>query len=274
MTERPSILRSALRLFSLRLVLGQIELAGLLALLFVIWLRIPDASALDIIATILLALLIIAIAGVGESFVLLRLCGRQRTRRRLLLGTLFLVVGVALWFGWSALIGSLSANDWQRASYYNSRLPEQLRYFFTYQRIGQWISWMWNTLEWAGTGLLALAAAALTCSSKPLRAVAAGLRSITFWLALLAASFAASAVTSSLIGWTPGHGLSREMLSLIFRLGVIVIFDAVALGVVLTIIAACCRSAEGNIPEGNTDTPQSTPAGTPDLNQPRTAGNP
>lgn len=268
-THPTSIWRRALPLFSVRLVMGQIETAGLVFLLFLAWLRVPDASALDVAATLLLGLLIVVVAGVGESFVLLRLSGRERNARRLLLGTLYLIAGAALWFGWSALIGSLRGNDFQRAAYYNSQLPHQLRYFFTYLRIAQWLGWMWNTLTWAGAGLLALTAASLTCSAKPLQAIARGLRSVTYWLVLLIGSFAATTLTSSLINWTPGHGLRREMLSLALRLSAAIIFDAIALSLVLAVIAACCRSIADDAASA-----QSTPAGTPDLSHPRTTDTP
>lgn len=270
MTARSTpIWRRALALFSVRLVVGQIELAGLIFVLFLAWLRVPDASALDVVATLLLGLLIVAVAGCVESFVVLRLCGRERNARRLLLGALFIVAVVALWFGWSALIGNIRGNDFQRAGYYNSQLPHQLRYFFTFERIAQWLGWMWNAITWIGAGLLALAAVCAACSSRPLNAIVAALRSFTFWLVLLAGSLAASIVTSGLIGWTPGHGLRREMLSLVLRLGAAVVFDAIVVSLLLAIIAACCRSVAADA-----KTPQSTPEGTPDLNQPRTAGNP
>jgi hypothetical protein len=269
MTARTTpVWRRALPLFSARLVLGQIELFGLVFLLFAAWLRVPDASALDVVATVLLGLLIVAVAGCVESFVFLRLCGRERNMRPLLLGTLWLIAAVALWFGWSALITSIRGNDFQRAAYWNSRLPHQLRYFFTFERIAQWLGWMWNTITSIVAGLLVLAAASATCSTKPLRAITAALRSFTYWLVLFVDAFAATTLTSSLINWTPSHGLREEMLSLILRLGAAILFDAIALSLLLAVIAACCRSVADNAAA------QSTPAGTPDLSQPRTAGNP
>jgi len=100
---------------SVRLVLQQIGLALLVFLLYALWLRVPDASALDVIGSALLALLAVAVAGAGESALLLRLAGRARTPERLLRGALLLLAGAVLWFGWTALLnhlrGSYDSND-------------------------------------------------------------------------------------------------------------------------------------------------------------------
>ena len=57
----PSVLRPALTLFSIRLVLEQIGLALLVFLLYVVWLRMPDASVLDVIGSAVLALVVLAV---------------------------------------------------------------------------------------------------------------------------------------------------------------------------------------------------------------------
>jgi hypothetical protein len=259
--------REALSLFSVRMVVGQIEVALCVFVLFAVWLRVPDASGLEVAVTILLALLIVGVAGFGESVVFLRLCRRARTLRLLLLGTALLIAGTALWFGWSALLDHFHGDDAMRAGYYNSRLPHQLRYFFTYGRIVLWQGWMWNTLTWIGTGVIVAAAVCGVGSRHPLRAMVRVLRSGAYWVVLIVGALAASIMTASLIGWTPGHGLRREMVSLILRLGTAILFDAVVLCLLLCAIAACCRDIAS-------DAVQAAPAGTPEESQPRTAGNP
>jgi hypothetical protein len=95
MTRRPSVLRPALQLLRGRLVLQQLGLALLVFLLYALWLRMPDASVIDVIGSVVLALVILVVAGVGESSLILRLVGTARSPRGLLRGSLLLFVGAA-----------------------------------------------------------------------------------------------------------------------------------------------------------------------------------
>jgi hypothetical protein len=257
---------------SVRLVLQQIGLALLVFLLYALWLRVPDASALDVIGSALLALLAVAVAGAGESALLLRLAGRARTPERLLRGALLLLAGAVLWFGWTALLnhlrGSYDSNDVLWAGYLNSRFPHQLRNSFSYVHILSWLRWMWAVLGWIGAGLVAIAVFAGTASVRPLRAAGCALRSITYWAALVAGTMAATAITGALVNWTPGHGLRVEMLSLVLRLAAAALIDAAVVCLLLAILAACMYQSD------EAGAPYSTPAGTPDLSQPRTVDNP
>jgi hypothetical protein len=268
MTRQISVLRGGLRRLSVRFVARQIALAILLFLLWALWLNLPDASALEVLASVIVALLILAIAGGGESALILQLCGRKPTPTLLARGALLMVVAAGLWFAWSALITALGANDPQWAAYWNSQLPHQLRYVFTYGHIALWLGWFWNTLAWAGAGVLAIFVVSFTASLRPMRSVTVALRSVSFWLWLLLGTFVASAVTSSLFGWTPGHGLRREMASLGFRLCAAVAVEAFVLCVLLATLAECVRRAD-DLPAA-----YSAPAGTPDESQPRTVDNP
>jgi hypothetical protein len=267
MTARPtSVLRGALSLLSIRLVLTQIGLALLVFLLYVVWLRMPDASVLEVIGSALLALIALAVAGAGESALVLHLAGRARTPGRLLRGTLLLLAGVALWFAWSALLDHVRGNDFTRAAgYVNSRFPHQLRYLFTFDHILLWLGWFWTTLAWIGAGILALLVFAATASAKPLRAVAVAARAATYWAAVVLCAIAATVGTSSILDWTPGHGLRVELMSLVLRLGLATLIDAILACFLLATLATCVRRA---------DAPYTTPGGTPDESQPRTADNP
>ena len=269
---KPSLVRSAFGLMSVRLVLQQIGLALLVFLLYALWLHVPDASALDVIGSALLAVVAIAVAGAGESALVLRLAGRARTPERLLRGALLLVAGAALWFGWSALLdglrGNYNSNDSLWAGYLNSRFPHQLRNVFSYRHILLWLGWMWSILGWIGTGVIAIFVFAGAASARPRRAMAQALRSVAFWIVLVAGAMGAAAITSALIGWTPGHGLHVEMLSLALRLIAAILVDAVVVCLLLAILAACVRRSD------DAGAPHSTPAGTPDASQPRTVDNP
>jgi hypothetical protein len=226
-----------------------------------VWLRVPDASVLDVIGSILLAVSIFAVAGAGESALTLRLVGAVRTPWNLLRGTLLLLVGVAMWFVWGALLDHLHGDDVLRAGYLNSRLPHSLRYLFTFERLILWLGWAWTTLEWIGAGVIAQFVFAATASARPLRAMQRTLRCLTYWIALALGVFIATFVTGLLIQWTPGHGLRVEMMSMVLRLGLATLVDATIVCLLLTILAACVRQ---------TNALYATPAGMPDESQPRT----
>jgi hypothetical protein len=265
MTRPPSVLRPALTLLRARLVLQQIGLALLVFLLYVLWLRMPDASVIDVIGSAVLALVVLAVAGVGESSLILRMVGVARSPGKLLRGFALLLAGVALWFGWSTLLDHMHGNDYLRAGYLNSKFPHQLRNIFSFEHIVLWLGWMWTALAGIGAGVIGLFVFALTASIRPLNAALRTLRCLTYWIALVLAAMAASILTGSLIEWTPGHGLRVEMLSLVLRLGLATLIDAAAVCLLLTILATCVRQAEAVY---------AAPAGTPDESQPRIVDNP
>jgi hypothetical protein len=259
------VLRPALTLFSIRLVLEQIGLALLVFLLYVVWLRMPDASVLDVIGSAVLALVVLAVAGAGESILILRLAGHPRTPSRLLRGALFLLAGVVLWFAWSALLDRLDANDVLYAGYWNSRFPHSLRNFFSFEHILLWLRWLWAILQWIGAGIVALFVFTATASARPLRAALRALRSVSYWVTAAFGIACATVLAASLIDWTPGHGLRIELVSLVVRLAVAVLIVAAITCLLLVIVAACVRQTDGLY---------STPAGTPAESQPRIADNP
>lgn len=264
-TRSRSVLRGALALLSPWIVLEQIGLALLVFLLYAVWLKVPDANAFEVAGSVLLALIAIAIAGAGESSLLLRLAGHKGMRGRLLRGTLLLLAGFLVWLAWSAVLHHLRSDDEMRAGYFNSRLPHALRYFFSYERILLLLGWMWAAVSWIGTGVIAIVVFAGTASVRPLRAMGRALRSLTYWIAVVLVAAVATTLTTALIGWTPGHGLRVEMMSLAIRLAVTVLVDAVLVCLVLTILAECIRRS---------DATYSTPGGAPAESQRRTVDNP
>jgi hypothetical protein len=266
MTVRPPSVPSALTLLTARLVLQQICLALLVFLLYVAWLRMPDAGVLDVIGSAVLALIILAVAGAGESALMLSCAGRARTPGRLLRGTLFLLVGVALWFVWSALLDHVRGNDFVRAAgYVNSRFAHRLRYDFTFAHILLWLGWFWTTLAWISAGAIGLFVFAGTASECPSGAILRALRSLTYWVAVAVGAIVATVFAGPFLDWTPGHGLRVELMSLLLRLSLAALVDAIFVCFLMAILAACARQS---------DAFYATPAGTPDESQPRTADNP
>jgi hypothetical protein len=265
MTRPPSVLRPALKLLGVRLVLQQIGLALLVFLLYALWLRIPDASAIDVIGSVVLALIVLAVAGVGESSIILHLVGVARTHGKLLRGATLLLASVVLWFGWSVLLDHMHGNEYLRAGYLNSRFPHQLRNFFSFEHLMLWLGWMWTAFAWIGAGVIGLLVFIFTASTRPLGSVRRALRCLTYWIALVLGAIDATVIAGSLIEWTPGHGLGIEMLSLVLRLSLAVIINATVVCLLLAILAACVHQVDASY---------ATPGGTPDESQPRTADKP
>ena len=260
-----SVIRGALALMNARLLLEQIGLAALAFGLAVVWLRMPDASPLDVVGSVALALLILVVAGFGETALFLRLTLRKRTAGRLLRGALLIFVGVALWFEWSKLLDHLHANDGLRAGYYNSRFPHGLRNFFSYEHILLWLGWLWKDLAWIGGAVIAVFVFAAIASSRPGRAATRTLRSLTYWIVIVVGLTATTLLTEAMLQWTPGHGFRVEMLSLILRLAFVVLVDGWMACLILCTVAECVRQ---------TNTAYLMSAGTPDDSQPRTVDNP
>lgn len=263
-----SLARRAAALVTPRALAEQFGLALLVFLLAIVWLRLPDASPLDVAATVALALLIAIVAGAGETHLMLLLAARPVARHRLAIGTLLIVVAIALWFGWSALLDHLHGDDGLRAGYINSKLPHALRYFFTYERLALWFRWMWNALAWIGAGVLAVFVFAFTSGSRPMSTVARALRSLTYWVVLVGGTLIVNFIAGALTQWTPGLGLGVELFSLIARFGISALL-AVGLAVyLLAILAACAQEIGGDAVQ------PPAPAGTPEVSQLRTVENP
>jgi hypothetical protein len=243
MTTRPfNILRDAFSLLSIRFVLQQLGLALAACLLALAWLRIPDASVFAVIASVVVGLALIAVAGTAQSALLLRLCGVERSWRKLALGSFFLLLALALWFGWSVLLHRLQANDSLRAGYLNSRFPHSLRNVFSFAHLLTWFGWMWTALLWMGAGILAIFVVHATASSRPAHTMLCSLRSLTYWLVIVFGGTGAAIFTSAMLAWTPGHGLRVETLSLVLRLATVCVVDVFVASLLLATLATCIRS--------------------------------
>jgi len=260
---RPSIFREALTLVRPALVLKQLALALLIGLLSLMWLRLPDASVYWLALTVVLGFIGVILTGVGESFLLLHLAGRPRTRRRLALGTTLFLIAAVLWYVSGNLIDHFSANDGLRASYLNSRFGQSWRYLFTYEHITQWESCFWSASQALLDGLLLACLLAPITAANAASAIVGTLFSLCYWLAIVLAFWVAPALTDKLEWWVPGHGLPVEMTSFVLRLAAIAIMDAVVACFLLAAIVVCVRRA-------NTLYLDSTPAGTLLESQPRT----
>lgn len=259
--KSPPAWKGALALASIRLVSAQLGLAALVFGFFLLWLRMPDASVLEVVGSCLLALLIAAVASLGESRLILYLAGRPSTTARILRGALSVIAGIVLWLLLSALVAHLGERDALRAGYFNSKAPHQLRHLLTFEHILLWLGWIWSTIKWIDIGLIAAFVFTVTASAKPLRVTTLVLRSFSFWLVLVIGTTLASLFTGALMRWLPLHGLWPEMFSLGVRLSIAILCDGIIACWLLATLAVLTRRANAAY---------ATPAGGPDDSQPRT----
>jgi hypothetical protein len=260
-----SIPRRAFQLLTLRFLLMQCGLALVVLLLSAVWLRIPDSTGFEIAFTVLLGLLILALALGGETALLLQLRGVKLRSIRVLRGAVVLLIASVLWCACSACIDHLSAQDLLRAGYLNSRFSHSSRNFFSFPHLLLWFGWLWIALRWLGTGVLLALAVPAVQMRQLFRPGLRVLGSASYWLEWLTVALLVSFTTDALTSWTPGHGLRAEMISVVLRLGVIAVVDLVLGCYLLTTITAVVeRWAIAH----------ATPGGTLETSQPRTEESP
>ena len=242
--------------------LQQIALGALLSLMLAAWLHVPDANAFEVMASVVLAMSIVAVAGAGESIIALRLTGGRPTAGRLARGTGAVFTVALLWLLMSAGIDQFAMKDGLRAGYLNSRAPAPLRNFLTYEHLTLWLGWMEEGLRWIAVGLFAAPAFVLITCRAPAQKLSAIFRSRRYWIAVVLFAVVAAVITGRVLFWTPGHGLPVEMLSFVLRAASVLVLNAVAIALVLQAMARAVRS------------PQWAGRGEPETSQSRTAENP
>lgn len=262
------LLRAAREKTSVRFLLLQAGLAAAAFLLFLLWLRIPDANSAEVLLSALLAIASLLTATGGEAWLLLRVHGTRATCASLVRGAFAILLAIVLLFPLSALLDHISINDSQRAGYLNSQLSANMRHILTYPRLMTLFHQAWASLFWAVAIVLAMVAVAVTVARKPLQAVGRMLQSLTAWVLLSLFTIVASEATLRLLHWTPGHGLGLETTSLLVRIALTILLDAWLLCFSLALLVVLAEQSDARY------IPAATDGGTPDLSQPRTVGRP
>jgi hypothetical protein len=214
-----------------------------LMLLAVLWLQIPDSHiwqfALSIIFGLLIALAVLWLYARTISDV------RRSTIpafQRMLLLALF----AALWLLVLHSIGLLREKEALFAGFWNSKLPPNLRNFFNYARLLGWQEQFYNLAQWVLAGLLMPIALESTTGIRltNLRRSGRVYRYLSYWLVVVVAGFAGTALAGALAGWTPGKGVALETVSLFARLAVVYTVDIVLWCFVLALTSVYLEAAE------------------------------
>jgi hypothetical protein len=233
-TQRTSTLRSAVSLLSARWIATQIGLA---------------------------LLIVLALAGGGEAWLLLRMSGRPPLCTRVGVGAIVILLGAALAFAWGALLDHVAISDSLWAGYLNSRASHGMRNLLSYQHIYQGLVWLWDLLRWAGYYVIAVTAVALTISDRPVSASKGALRTVVCCLGVFVGFVVLTLANGWLTDWTPGHGLAVESISLLLRMALLLLLDGLVASTMIALLVAAVRRYE-------------TPVGTPEDNQPLTVVTP
>lgn len=238
-----SPLRQAMTLFRPAFLLRQGCLVLVVALLFLFWLRIPDASWFQVLLSVLIGLITVAVAGLGQSAVLLQLCATPWSRQRLLRGLLLFVVMFAVWLTLYTYSAKLDPTITTWAGYLNSRFPRSLRPVFSFARLDTWLTQALSIACWA-LALLLLALLGAALASAPLRAVVRVLRSLVWWVLLCLGAWLAVTLTTVLVNWVPGHTLGTALFSLGGRLLLVSVVDLAISCFLLALAGALVRSSQ------------------------------
>jgi len=215
-----------------------------LGLLAALWLQIPDSHVWQFALSILLGLSVV----LAVLWLYAKTVGDLRSpATSVFLRMAVLILSAALWLLVLHFIGLLRGKEALLAGFWNSKLPPHLRIFFNYTRLLAWQEHLYDLVQWILAGLLlplAIEASALGLRSTNLKRSARVYGHGMYWLVVVVAGFAGTALTRALAAWTPGRGVGQETVSLLLRLGVAYTADILLWSFVLALISIYLERAD------------------------------
>ncbi|MFP5229352.1 MAG: hypothetical protein ACLGXA_17205 [Acidobacteriota bacterium] len=191
-----------------------------LLLLAALWLQIPDSHAWQF------ALSMLSGAALVLGFCWIQTATFARLRPAAAPSGLWLrILGFALvallWFLLIQWISSATDSIPQYAYLWNSKLSPGMRITFAPARIIAAFNLALDILLWAITGLLLPIAIVLSTDGlrRPRwRDATHPYRRILYWIVVVAFCLIVTHLTAALVSWTPGRGVSGEVISVVLRL--------------------------------------------------------
>ena len=240
MTTAPTLTSRALARFRFPLI--ALEWGGnLLALLLAAaWLQIPDSHAWQFALSMLSAAVLVI------GFCWLQVVSFARVRPPVEPATLWLrVLGFALvallWLLLAQWISSGSEAIPDYAYLWNSKLSPGMRVTFSPARIIAALGLFLSLLIWIITALLlpiALALSAEGLTRPNWRNVRRPWRRVFYWVAVVVFCILTTQLTSALVSWKPGSGVSGEVVSVVVRLAIAYTTDILLWCLLLAFTAA------------------------------------
>jgi hypothetical protein len=218
--------------------------AGTLVLvaLGMLWLQIPDSHVWEFIVSILFACGLLALFFWFCSWVFKKIL-KPSEEERWWLRWVMLAALIVAWWLLQIPIDKLVEHRALYAGYWTSRLPQWLRWLRTYEYLVLLQTWMYFSVRLIVTGLLL--PVAVVAGASRLRGSSGQIFGVWsrwwYWVAALVCGWIAFAISGKLMGWTPGHGLMREMLSLLIRLGLVFTVDVLLACFVLAVAVVGLR---------------------------------
>lgn len=209
-----------------------------LILLALAWLQIPDSHTWQFLFSVASAAVLVG------AFLGLHAHTFQRLRAvpptaawwvRLSVLAAVMIVGYLLLH----LIGIGRSHEALYAGYWNSKFSAHQRAFFTFERLVEWQDNFYDLMQWLLAALLL--PIAFVGAATGLRGIGASIgriyRHVLYWLAVVISGFLGVWITSLLAGWTPGHGTTIEILSVLLRIGAAYTVDILLWCFVLALMA-------------------------------------
>lgn len=197
--------------------------AGLLLILAgIAWTRLPDKYSWQVIVTLLLPLVLIALALLLHAGTMRKLLNIEERRVRFFLGALSLLVWVAIiWVAWALL-------DWCDdripiwAGYLNSKAPAHARAtFLTYEHLQNWFTILEWVLRWIVVPAKVIPHAIASAQwgwRMPWRKLICLLLNWRWWLAAVVAALLAVAWPSHFFTGEPNGTVSHQVWTVILKL--------------------------------------------------------
>ena len=219
-------------------------------LLAALWLQIPDSHAWQF------AFSMISAAALIIGFCWLQILTFARIRPAAQPANLWLrifsfALVATLWCLLAQWISSGNASIPDYAYLWNSKLSPGMRITFSPARIITILNIALDVLIWAITALLL--PIAITLSDDGLlrpswRDACRPYRRILYWVAVFVFCIVVTQLTSALVSWIPGKGVSGEVLSVVFRLALAWTTDVLLWCLLLAFTAAWMEPAPAPLP--------------------------
>lgn len=210
-------------------------------LLAILWLQIPDSHTWQFVFSMVVAV------GIAWLFVWLYTVTFRRLRLSvpvvpMWLSAVFLAAVLLVWMGLSHPIAVGRDHEELFAGYWNSKLSTGLRYRFTYMRLVELQDHFYDVLQLVIAALLLpLAIELMTSGVRGWRRVVYVYRRWRYWVVAAVAGVGAMEITRLLIGWTLGHSVRGQVLSVLGRVGVAYTVDVVLWCLVIAVAARYLR---------------------------------
>jgi len=210
-------------------------------LLAILWLQIPDSHTWQFVFSMAAAV------GIAWLFVWLYTVTFRRLRLSvpavpMWLSAVFLAAVLLVWMGLSHPIAVGREHEEIFAGYWNSKMAPGPRYLFRYVRLVRIQDRFYDLLQLVIAALLLpLAIELMTSGVRGWRRVVYVYRRWRYWVVAAVAGVGAMEITQLLVGWTPGHSVRGQILSVLGRVGLAYTVDVVLWCLVVAVAARYLR---------------------------------